>query len=184
MFCIPLYLPYRFFLSFSMALCAKVLQFLTKLRFAPRNFLVLLSHFGGGLSIICFYVRVWHNGKTRRCGRKPAMPGFAIRYSCRLKAPLEGSSACRKVLCRGAQCAPVPICHVRSFPEKALLRWIGGRTLFAPTFSTWQNWRFLTHWPPFTQGSLLGAPTATEKKQPTKKGRHRMVVSPFCIIKL
>jgi len=55
-FCVPLYLPYRFFLSFSMALCAKVLQFLTKLRFAPRNFLSLLSHFGAGLSIICFYV--------------------------------------------------------------------------------------------------------------------------------
>ena len=94
MFCIPLYLPYRFFLSFSMALCAKVLQFLTKLRFAPRKFLSLLSHFGAGLSIICFYVRVWHNGKARRCGRKPAMPGFAIfsiRYSRRVKAPLEGS---------------------------------------------------------------------------------------------
>ena len=38
--------------------------------------------------------------------------------------------------CRGEQCSPVPICHVRSFPEKALLRWVGGRTLFAPTVST------------------------------------------------
>ena len=42
---------------------------------------------------------------------------------------------------RGAHCAPVPICHVRNFPEKALLRWVGGRTLFAPTFSTGKNWK-------------------------------------------
>ena len=84
-----------------MALCAKVLQFLTKLRFAPRKFLSLLSHFGAGLSIICFYVRVWHNGKARRCGRKPAMPGFAIRYNCRVKAPPCGELSARKRRLKG-----------------------------------------------------------------------------------
>ena len=79
----------------------------------------------------------------------------------------KGAQTVEKVLCRGAQCAPVPTCHVRSFPEKALLRLVGGRTLFAPTSSAWQNWRFLTH-----KGSFLIAAKAIPHNSKCRYGER------------
>ena len=51
----------------------------------------------------------------------------------------------KKVHCRGEHCSPVPVCRVRGLPEKALLRQVGGRTMFAPTFSIGQSRCFLTN---------------------------------------
>ncbi len=33
---------------------------------------------------------------------------------------VKGAQTVEKVHCRGAQCAPVPICHMRNFPEKSV----------------------------------------------------------------
>ena len=52
----------------------------------------------------------------------------------------------KKAHCRGEHCSPVPVRPVRSFPKRALLRQVGGRTMFAPTFSIRQSRCFLTYW--------------------------------------
>ena len=46
---------------------------------------------------------------------------------------------CQKAHCRGEHCSPVPVRLERSFPKRALLRQVGGRTMFAPTFSIRQS---------------------------------------------
>ena len=51
----------------------------------------------------------------------------------------------KKAHCRGEHCSPVTVRLVRSLPKRALLRQVGGRTMFAPTFSTRQSRCFLTY---------------------------------------
>ena len=59
---------------------------------------------------------------------------------------LSGSfQTVKKAYCRGEHCSPVPVRLVRSLPKRALLRQVGERTMFAPTFSTRQSRCFLTY---------------------------------------
>ena len=57
----------------------------------------------------------------------------------------EGGQTVKKVHCRGEHCSRVPVCRVIGLPEKALLRQVGGRTMFARTFSIGQSRCFLTN---------------------------------------
>ena len=67
----------------------------------------------------------------------------------------EGGQTVKKVHCRGEHCSPVPVCRVRGLPEKALLRQVGGRTMFAPTFSIGQSRCFLTNCFPACAGNFF-----------------------------
>ena len=61
-------------------------------------------------------------------------------------SPRGEAQTVKKAHCRGEHCSPVPVRPVRSFPKRALLRQVGGRTMFAPTFSIGQSRCFLTYW--------------------------------------
>ena len=82
--------------------------------------------------------------ERRRAGQARPLPG------CSRQRELAGTHICvpqtvKKAHCRGEHCSPVPVRPVRSFPERALLRQVGGRTMFAPTFSIRQSRCFLTY---------------------------------------
>ena len=63
-----------------------------------------------------------------------------------------------KVLCRGAQCAPVLVSCMSSFLGNALPRQVSGRTMFAPTVSTIGKMVFWQTGLPLGGGHWVAAP--------------------------
>uniref|UniRef100_UPI003FEDDE75 hypothetical protein n=1 Tax=Gemmiger formicilis TaxID=745368 RepID=UPI003FEDDE75 len=50
----------------------------------------------------------------------------------------------KETIGRGGHCPPVPVCPVINFPEKTMLRQVGGRAMLAPTLAVCRETIFYT----------------------------------------
>ena len=84
----------------------------------------------------------------------------------------------KKAHCRGEHCSPVPVRPVRSFPKRALLRQVGGRTMFAPTFSIKQSRCFLTYCSPIGLQYQPRLKAHNERRQPHVASLFYLLILP------
>ena len=77
-------------------------------------------------------------GMEKACKSVPSYPtgSLVLHKKKETTAQRQSLQTVEKVLCRGAQCAPVLVSCMSSFPGNALPRQASGRTMFAPTVST------------------------------------------------
>ena len=94
------------------------------------------------------------------------------------KQPHRGFRLSKKAHCRGEHCSPVPVRPVRSFPKRALLRKVGGRTMFAPTFSIKQSRCFLTYCSPIGLQYQPRLKAHNERRQPHVASLFYLLILP------